>query len=50
MEGPDPDPIAHLLARPASQDLIDRAQVPIVIVRKHEETPPGWFQRVLRSH
>lgn len=47
MGGPAPGPVGQLLSRPVSQDLIDRGQVPIIMVRKHEKTPAGWLPRTL---
>lgn len=48
MGGPAPGPLGQLLARPVSQDLFNRGPVPIIMVRKHEETQAGWLQRSLR--
>ncbi len=40
-------PLAQLLAPPLPIELIERGQVPVVMVRKHESERVGWLDRAL---
>ncbi len=39
--------LAQLLAPPVPHELLERGTVPIVMVRKYEEQPLGWVERIL---